>query len=69
MGCRQVEDKDALLRFVAHDGALTADPEARRPGRGAYLHADEPCWERALGRRAFARALRARVALPPERPF
>ena len=69
MGCRRVEDKERLLRFVARDGVLEPDPEARRPGRGAYLHRDERCWEQALARRAFSRALRDAVAVPAEPPF
>ncbi len=69
MGCRRTQDKAQLLRFVAVDGALTADPAAILPGRGAYLHRDEGCWEAALGRRAFARTLRRRVAVCVERPF
>ena len=69
MGCRGVEDKADLERFVAHDGALTPDPEGRRPGRGAYLHRDPRCWEQAVRRRAFARALRVPVAVPEAPSF
>jgi len=34
---------------------------ARSGGRGAWLHPAEACLDRALARRAFARALRAEV--------
>src|SRR5437763_645970 len=43
---------------VARGGELVPDPQARLPGRGAYLHLSEKCLEQAERRRAFARALR-----------
>jgi uncharacterized protein len=48
-----------LLRVVAADEKIVADPAARRPGRGAYLHPSLDCLERARRRRAIPRALRA----------
>ena len=69
VGCRRVADKAQLLRFVAVGEALTIDPEARLPGRGAYLHRDERCWEQAVHRNAFRRALRRNLHLPADRPF
>jgi len=54
--------KADLRRFVAEerDGVrwLRHDPEGRAPGRGAYVCASEECFERAIARRAFGRALR-----------
>ncbi|MGV9803053.1 YlxR family protein [Mycobacterium sp. NPDC003449] len=38
--------------------AVTVDPAARLPGRGAWLHLDRQCAELAVRRRAFVRALR-----------
>jgi uncharacterized protein len=55
-----------LLRVVAVGGAIVADPAARRPGRGAYLHLSLDCWERARRRRALPRALRAAGPLADE---
>jgi len=37
---------------------MVPDPGARLPGRGAYLHLGQGCFELAQRRRAFARALR-----------
>jgi predicted RNA-binding protein YlxR (DUF448 family) len=51
--------KSDLLRVVAVDGEIVADPTARRPGRGAYLHPSQDCLERARRRRAIPRALRS----------
>jgi len=47
-----------LQRFVLVDGEIVADPSGRMPGRGAWLHEDPACRERAERRRAFPRALR-----------
>jgi hypothetical protein len=54
-------DKPRLRRFVLADGRLQADPEQRRPGRGAYA-CDEACARRALARGGFARSFRQAVA-------
>jgi len=45
---------------VLVDGAASPDPEAIRPGRGAWLHPG--CLEAAERRKAFTRALRAPAA-------
>lgn len=58
VGCRSREAKTALLRCVVIDGVLTADPAARQPGRGAYVHPTSACLDLAVRRRAFVRALR-----------
>jgi uncharacterized protein len=58
VGCGTRAAKSDLLRFVAVDGQIVADPMARRPGRGAYLHPGLDCVERARRRRAIPRALR-----------
>ncbi len=58
VGCGTRAIKSDLLRVVAVDGQIVADPAARRPGRGAYLHPSLDCVERARRRRAIPRALR-----------
>ncbi|HYB87251.1 MAG TPA: YlxR family protein [Streptosporangiaceae bacterium] len=58
VGCRVRTAKSDLLRVVARDGEIVPDPQARLPGRGAYLHLSQKCFEQAGRRRAFARALR-----------
>ena len=42
--------------------AVVPDPAATRPGRGAHLHPTAACYDLAVRRRAFGRALR--VAVP-----
>jgi uncharacterized protein len=38
--------------------ALVPDPAATRPGRGAHLHPTSVCYDLAVRRKAFGRALR-----------
>jgi predicted RNA-binding protein YlxR (DUF448 family) len=46
-------------------GTLEPDPEARKPGRGAYLCRENPaCAEQAIARRGFQRSFRGPVAIP-----
>lgn len=58
--------KGELLRLVAPEGELVTDPAALAPGRGAYLCPRPDCLGAAVGRRAFARALRAPVKIPDQ---
>jgi len=37
------------------------DPETRLHGRGAWVHEATDCWEAAVARRGFNRALRGPV--------
>ncbi len=69
VGCGLSVPKGELLRLVAVGGELVADPAARRPGRGAYVHRDPVCYGAAVRRRALSRALRARVNVPDEPPY
>ena len=47
-----------MLRVVLVDGALAFDLRRRAAGRGAWLHPELTCLDKAERRRAFARALR-----------
>jgi uncharacterized protein len=64
VGCRKQAAKSDLLRVVGTattaDGlAVVVDEQARRPGRGAYLHLSQDCLDQAERRRALPRALRS----------
>ena len=64
IGCRERAAKSELLRLVAGSDALghpavVPDLDATAPGRGAHLHPTTACYDLAVRRRAFARALRA----------
>lgn len=58
VGCRGRAPKASLLRLVARGREIVPDPAGSTPGRGAYVHRDTSCVERALTRGALARALR-----------
>ncbi len=68
VGCRRRDSWSALLRVVAVRGetdstmngavVLVPDPRHRLPGRGAWLHPSTTCFEQAVRRKAFTRALR-----------
>ena len=58
VGCKVRAAKSSLLRLVAAGDGIVPDPQARQPGRGAYLHPSLSCLELAQRRRAFSRALR-----------
>ncbi|HVO17774.1 MAG TPA: DUF448 domain-containing protein [Anaeromyxobacter sp.] len=60
VGCGQPAARTALVRLRARGGSVVVDA-ARSGGRGAWLHPAGACLDRALARRAFARALRAEV--------
>ena len=58
VGCRARADRPSLLRVVVRDFELVADTAAVLPGRGAWLHPQIQCYQLAVKRRAFGRALR-----------
>ncbi len=64
VGCRVTDSWSALLRVVAVGSAeidqvsVVPDPAHRLPGRGAWLHPSTECFEQAVRRKAFVRALR-----------
>jgi uncharacterized protein len=43
--------------------AVVPDPAATAPGRGAHLHPTSECYDLAVRRKAFGRALRAQTGL------
>ena len=69
IGCRKRAAKSELLRVTAGsdaDGrpAIMPDPAATAPGRGAHLHPTAECYNLAVRRKAFTRALRLESGLP-----
>ncbi|WP_139417506.1 YlxR family protein [Agromyces laixinhei] len=60
IGCRSRAPRASLLRLVAQNSHVIADDEAVLPGRGAWLHPSLECYQLAVRRRAFGRALRIR---------
>ncbi|WP_315297772.1 YlxR family protein [uncultured Actinomyces sp.] len=59
IGCGTRAHRTALVRIVrSPDGAIHLDRTATLPGRGAWIHPDKGCVQRARARRALARAFR-----------
>jgi uncharacterized protein len=56
IGCRRARDRQALLRIARTPDGIRCDPDARLPGRGAYLCPDPDCI--ATARRRGASRLR-----------
>ena len=68
IGCRQRATKRELLRVTAGSdahgqAAVVPDPDGSAPGRGAHLHPTTECYDLAVRRKAFTRALRATKGL------
>jgi predicted RNA-binding protein YlxR (DUF448 family) len=63
VGCGRKAPQGELLRFVAKNGELSLGSGA--PGRGAYTCHRLSCFERAVSRRAFNRALRQNIRVEP----
>ncbi len=57
VGCRLVLPKRTLMRLVRTAEGVQLDPGGKAAGRGAYLHNQKSCWERAL-KGALANALK-----------
>lgn len=58
LGCGATAPQAALVRVRVGEGAHVVLDADRSGGRGGWLHPAEACLERALRRRAFARAFR-----------
>jgi predicted RNA-binding protein YlxR (DUF448 family) len=66
---RQVRPVGALIRFVVGpDGAVVPDLKRRLPGRGVWVTARRHVVAEAVRRRAFCRAFKAEVKVPPALP-
>ncbi len=64
---RQCLPPERMIRFVAApDGTVVADLKGNLPGRGCWVTADRASVERAIAKKAFARALKTRVEVPAD---
>lgn len=61
MGCREVLPKRELIRIVRGPQGVHVDPTGKEPGRGAYLHDQRSCWEKAL-KGSLENALRTEIS-------
>lgn len=67
VGCGETHDKRLLMRVVRlPEGGVELDPTGKRNGRGAYVHLDKGCIERACRHGRLLRSLKvdpAQVAI------
>ncbi|WP_092012464.1 YlxR family protein [Brevibacterium siliguriense] len=64
IACRQKAGRDELTRFVFRPDqhpAVVHDVSATLPGRGAWVHPDVKCLNKALTTAAFARSFRTKI--------
>jgi predicted RNA-binding protein YlxR (DUF448 family) len=57
VGCRQRDEREVLLRFVADGSALAPDIRRRKDGRGVSVHPRYRCVDAAVRSGALRRAL------------
>ncbi len=59
IGCRQEAGKRTLVRITrTSEDRAAVDAPGRANGRGAYLHAERSCWEKALKGGTIGHALK-----------
>jgi predicted RNA-binding protein YlxR (DUF448 family) len=61
IACRQVAGKRALLRLVRTEKGVEVDTTGKLPGRGAYLHPYQNCWQAVLRGGRIEQALRTQL--------
>lgn len=62
IACRQGAGKRALIRLVRGPEGVLVDPTGKLPGRGAYLHPAQSCWQKALAHGMINRSLRVSLS-------
>lgn len=61
VGCHTVLPKRTMTRLVRTSDGVLVDPTGKRNGRGAYLHNQRSCWQRAL-KGSLAHALKTELS-------
>lgn len=61
VGCKAAVEKTELLRVVQSPNGIIWDELNSKPGRGAYLHPNLECIEKALNRGGLNRAFRTNL--------
>jgi predicted RNA-binding protein YlxR (DUF448 family) len=61
IACRESDGKRELIRLVRLADQVVLDETGKRAGRGAYVHPQISCWERALAGSLLQKALRTKI--------
>ncbi len=62
IACRASDGKRDLIRLVRVADGVLLDETGKMAGRGAYVHPQVTCWEKALAGSLIQKALRTRIS-------
>ena len=62
IACREAGGKRDLLRLVRVDEGVIVDDSGKMAGRGAYVHPQTLCWDKALAGSLLQKALRTKIS-------
>ncbi len=62
VGCRQQGSRKDLVRLVISQNNLSFDLNKNLPGRGSWLHKQTSCFDQAVNRGSFNRAVKAKLS-------
>ena len=62
IACRESDGKRDLIRLVRVADGVLLDETGKKAGRGAYVHPQTTCWERAIAGSLIQKALRTRIS-------
>ena len=62
IACRRAGGKRDLIRLVRVADGVKLDETGKQAGRGAYVHPQVDCWERALADSLIQKALRTKIS-------
>ncbi len=60
--CRASDGKRDLIRLVRVADGVLLDQSGKMAGRGAYVHPQVNCWEKALAGSLIQKALRTKIS-------
>lgn len=62
VGCGEMIAKKQMLRVIrTKEGEVKVDPTGKENGRGAYLHLDRGCFEKAVKSRGLERSFKMSI--------
>jgi len=62
IACRASDGKRGLIRLVRVADGVILDQSGKMAGRGAYVHPQVNCWEKALAGLLIQKALRTKIS-------
>ncbi|MCY3901059.1 MAG: YlxR family protein [Caldilineaceae bacterium] len=62
IACRESDGKRDLIRLVRAADGVHLDESGKMSGRGAYVHPQVNCWEKALAGSLIQKALRTKIS-------